>query len=212
MNNSILNVDKSQIKQNSCEDIISKLNENDRTEEELSIDTDMDHSKISFIEQQTCNLLNTITTSKCTGKLSSVNTTKPIETNNSIMDVDKSQADENLCEEEETENILQEQYKVHHNKKENQHNIDKIINSTTENKIECELITHVNTEEKQLKENLTLCTNKTDKRIEEMSFQKYPKTEEEICMEMDDSKNQDELSISTRNSPNIFEEEAGWHS
>ncbi|XP_070148969.1 proline-, glutamic acid- and leucine-rich protein 1 [Polyergus mexicanus] len=211
VNNSILNVDKSQMKQNSCKDIISISNENDRTEEKLSKDTDMDHSKISFIERQTCKLLNTITASKCTGKLPSVNTTKPIETNNSIMDVDESRANENLCEVEETENILQEQYKVHHSKKENQHNINKIINSTIENKIECELITHVNTEEKQLKENLTLYTNKTDKRIEEMSPQKYSGTEEEICVEMDDSKNQDELNISTRNSPNIFEEEPSWH-
>lgn len=217
VNNSILN--KSQIKENSCEDIISKLNENDRTKEEFqeAKDTDVDCSKISFIERQTCKPLNIIAASKCTGRFPSVmlNVIKPIETDNSIIDVDKSREDENLCEEKEIETILQEQYEVHHNEKENQHNIDKIINTITENKVEGELITHVNIEEKQFKENIESCTNNTctDKRIE-MSPQKYSITEEEIYMEIDEEnpENQEESNISIRNSPNRLKDEPDWHS
>lgn len=219
VNNSILNVNKSQMKENSCEDIISKLNENDKTEEEFQEvnDTDdTDHSKISFIERQSCKPLNIITASKCTGRFPSVNVIKPIETDNSMIDVDKSREDENLCEEEETGNILEEQYEVHYSKKENQHNIDKIINSITENKVKCELITHVNIEEKQLKENIVSCTNETctDKKIEEMSPLKYSITEEEIYMEIDEEnpENQEESNISTRNSPNRLKDEPDWHS
>ncbi|XP_072763529.1 proline-, glutamic acid- and leucine-rich protein 1 [Anoplolepis gracilipes] len=196
VNNSVLNVDKSQLEENSCEDITSKLNKNDKTEEELPKDTDI----------VSCKQTNLIAP-KCTEIVSSENTIELIETNNSVMDVNKSQGNENLCEEG-TGNILQEQCEIHCSKEENQHNIDKIINSTTENKVECELITHVNTEdEKQLKENLISCTNETDKKIENIFRQNFSGTTEEIYMEMDENQ---EDSNSTRDSPNPFQEDADW--
>lgn len=217
MNNSILNIDKSQAEKNSCKNI-SILNKNDKIEEEFPKDTDT----VSFICKQP-----KVVTARCTEIVPSENTIEPIEIGQSentvepmemvlskntidlietIMDVDKSQEDKNLCKEEETGNILQEQCEIHYNKEENQY---KIINSTTENKVECEYITYLNTaEEKQLKENLISCTNETDKKVEDIFLQKFPGTSEEIYVEreMDDSENQEEL-INARDSPISFEEE-----
>lgn len=198
VNKSTINVDKSRA-DDLCRDI-NKLNENGRTEEELPKDTDV----ISSVCEQP-----TLTSLKCT--ISSENTIELIETNNSIMDVDKSQANENLYEDiqkDETENILQKQCKIH-NEEENQQDIDKSIDSTIENEIECELITHVNTKEKtQLKD--ISCTSETDIRVEGISLQKFFGTTEEIYMEMDDSENQEELN-NIRDSPDPFLEEVDWH-
>lgn len=201
VNNSTINVDESQADENLYDDI-NKLNEDGRTKEELPKDIDV----ISSVCKEP-----KLTSSKCTETISS-DTIELIEMDNSIMDVDKSQANENLYEDiqkNETENIFKKQYKIH-NEKGNQQNIDKSINSTTENKIECELITHVNTKEETQLKDLISCTNETDKTVEEISLQKFSGTTEEIYMEMDDLENQEELN-NTRDSPDPFQEEIDWH-
>lgn len=225
MKKRILNIDKSQTENNSCKDI-NKLNKNDKIEEELPKDTDM----VSFIGKQP-----KVVTSRCTEIVPSENTIesieiisnentiepieivpsgnniKLIEINNSIMDIDKSQEDEILCEKEgETGNILQEQCEIHYNKEEDQHiERDKIISSTTKNKAECECTTHVDTEEeKQFKENLISSTNETDKKVEDIFVQKFSETNKEIYKEMHDLKSQE--LINTQDSIDPIGGENNW--
>ncbi|XP_011160597.1 proline-, glutamic acid- and leucine-rich protein 1 [Solenopsis invicta] len=115
-----------------------------------------------------------------------------IEETNSI-DINKSQTNDNLCEEiekEELENVSQEQDKT---QTEKQSQPDTIVNIATESKMDCELATNIDTREQhEQPEDLELYTDKKEKRVEESpkisekASQKKASQDRNVSEEFDD--------------------------
>jgi len=141
---------------------------------------------------------------QCTEIIQKGNDMELIEENNSA-DMNKSQARDDSCteiEEEETENVLQEQDKVQ-DKEQSQLDVIAVRNDT-ENKMECELDTHANTEKRIQCEQLekSISTEESIRTVENGS-ESSAKIQKKVLL--DDS--EEELDTDVLNYLNLFHDE-----